>query len=120
MDIAEDGVKSNKSKKKGKKKKTKKKKSKQEDEQESSEEEKEEEQRQERDGDEEIAGCCQFCFWNFREGHRCLSFFSFYNEFMSRPTRWALLIMSWYLFMCFTGLFMGGQPIIADKSTRPE
>ena len=28
--------------------------------------------------------------------------------------------MSWYLFMCFTGLFMGGQPIIADKSTRPE
>jgi hypothetical protein len=43
MEIAEDGVKSNKSKKKGKKKKTKKKKSKQEDEQESSEEEKEEE-----------------------------------------------------------------------------
>ncbi len=28
--------------------------------------------------------------------------------------------MSWYLFMAFTGLFMAGAPIIAEKSTRPE
>ena len=122
VEVEGDGGKSTKSKKKLKKKKGKKKKAKVEEEDDSSsdEEEKEEEKRKEREGDEEPAGCCQFCFWNFREGHRCLSFFSFYNEFMSRPTRWAVLVMSWYLFMCFTGLFMGGNPIIGEKSTRPE
>lgn len=30
---------------------------------------------------------------------------------MPRPIRWAVLIMSWYLFMTFTGLFMGGNPV---------
>ncbi len=124
VDIDESPAKSTKSKKKLKKKKTKRRKAKKDGEDEDSssdeEEEKEEENKKERDGDEEPAGCCQFCFWNFREGHRCLSFFSFYNEFMSRPTRWALLIMSWFLFIAFTGLFMGGDPIIGEKSTRPE
>jgi len=120
LEPGKDGAKSTKSKKKLKKKKTKKRKAKEEEDDSSSEEEKEEEKRKEREGDEEPAGCCQFCFWNFREGHRCLSFFSFHNEFMSRPTRWAVLIMSWYLFMCFTGLFMGGNSIIGEKSTRPE
>jgi len=76
--------------------------------------------KKERDLDDEPAGCCQFCFWNFREGHRCLSFFSFYNEFLPRPSRWCLLVMSWYLFMGFTGLFMGGADIIASKDNRLE
>ena len=84
------------------------------------EEERIKKQKGERDQDEEPAGCCQFCFWNFREGHRCLSFFSFYNEFLSRPARWGILVMSWYLFMAFSGLFMGGANIIAGKENRLE
>jgi hypothetical protein len=129
--------KSTKTKKKGKKakkgkKKTKKNKNEDEDDfdddeseessdaEDTDEEERIKKQKAERDQDEEPAGCCQFCFWNFREGHRCLSFFSFYNDKLSRPTRWAILVMSWYLFMAFTGLFMGGAPIIAGKENRLE
>jgi hypothetical protein len=67
--------------------------------------------KKERPDDEEPSGCCQFCFWNCREGHRCLSFFSYYNYNLSRPVRWTILVMSWYLFMAFTGLFMGGNNV---------
>lgn len=124
--------KSTKSKKKSKKKKGKKKSKKKNDDEnfddddsdDSSEGEEtgesETAKKKERDSEEEPAGCCQFCFWNFREGHRCLSFFSFYNELLSRPARWALLVMSWYLFMGFTGLFMGGAIIVAEKDNRLE
>ena len=129
--------KSTKTKKKGKKAKKGKKKSKKgknEDEDEDFDDESEEssdaedtdeeerikKQKGERDQDEEPAGCCQFCFWNFREGHRCLSFFSFYNDHLSRPARWGILVMSWYIFMAFTGLFMGGVNIIASKDNRLE
>jgi hypothetical protein len=65
----------------------------------------------ERDDDEEVAGGCMFCFWNFREGHRCLSFFSYYNYQMTRPVRWVILCMSWYLFITFSGLFIGGNNV---------
>ena len=126
---------STKSKKKSKKKKSKKKGKKSrkdndydiDDEDESDESSEAEEtndsdkvKKKERDEDDEPAGCCQFCFWNFREGHRCLSFFSFYNEFLPRPTRWLILVMSWYLFMGFTGLFIGGAQIISTKDNRLE
>lgn len=138
QEFEERDEKSTKTKKKGKKKKSSKKKSKKkrdedededfdDDESEESsdaedtdEEERIKKQRAERDQDEEPAGCCQFCFWNFREGHRCLSFFSFYNDHLSRPARWGILVMSWYLFMGFTGLFMGGPTIIAGKDNRLE
>lgn len=121
------GKKSKKAKKKGKKKKNEDGDEDFDDESEESsdaedtdEEERIKKQKGDRDQDEEPAGCCQFCFWNFREGHRCLSFFSFYNDFLSRPARWGILVMSWYLFMAFTGLFMGGANIIAGKDNRLE
>jgi hypothetical protein len=104
---------SGKSKAKKKKKKVRKSKKKKVEESESDDDDEEEEddddddvndeedeakKQKERDEDEEPSGCCQFCFWNFREGHRCLSFFSYYNSELNRPSRWVILVMSWFLF----------------------
>jgi hypothetical protein len=75
------------------------------------EEEEEAKKQKEREDDEEPSGCCQFCFWNFREGHRCLSFFSYYNRELNRPSRWVILVMSWYLFQAFSGFFIGGPNV---------
>lgn len=112
--------KSKKKKKKGRKLK-KKKKAEESDEDEEDEEEEDDdeeeneeenvEQKKEREEDEEPSGCCQFCFWNFREGHRCLSFFSYYNSELNRPSRWVILVMSWFLFQVFSGFFMGGPEV---------
>lgn len=103
-----------KTKKRGKKKKKLRKRRTVRDVEEQEQEEEEEEAqkpKKERDEDDQPTGCCQFCFWNFREGHRCLSFFSYYNMYMTRPVRWAILVMSWYLFMTFSGLFIGGNEV---------
>ena len=116
-----DDQKSSKSKKKGKKgkkKKSSKKKAKEEQEPEESDDETEVEeiQARERDEDEEPSGCLHFCFWNFREGHRFLSYFSYYNLEISRPVRFSMLIMSWYLFMAFSGFFIRAQDVRNYKS----
>ena len=112
-----EGVKSEvKSKKSLKKKKTlKKKKVKvvEEEEEEYDQEEPEEPKKAERDpNDEDPASYCQFCCWNFREGHRCLSLFAYYNNELSRSVRVAIMVMSWYLLMVFSGFFVGADPVI--------
>lgn len=57
----------------------------------------------------EAATCIQFCIWNCGEGHRCLSLFKYYNQYLSRSSRVILMIMSWFMFIMITGILVEGN-----------
>jgi hypothetical protein len=68
----------------------------------------------------EAATCVQFCIWNCKENHRCSSLIQYYNQYISRPSRMILLIMSWFMFIMITGYLVDGDQIIAPKAVKTE
>ena len=61
--------------------------------------------------EQEAASCIQFCIWNCKEGHRCVSLVNKYNQLLSRPSRVILLIGSWMMFIMITGYLMEGKTV---------
>lgn len=72
---------------------------------------KSEEKKKKRDYfEKEAANCVQFCIWNCKENHRCVSLFRKYNPYISRSSRWILLTVSWLMFIMIAGyLVVGGN-----------
>lgn len=68
----------------------------------------------------EAATCVQFCIWNCKENHRCSSLFKYYNQYLSRPSRIVLIIMSYFMFIMLTGYLVDGEQIIAPKAVKTE
>lgn len=62
--------------------------------------------------EQETANCVQFCIWNCKENHRCVSLFKKHNQYLSRPSRIILLISSWMMFIMITGYLMEGNTVI--------
>ena len=61
--------------------------------------------------DKEEASCVQFCIWNCKENHRCSSLIKYHNQYLSRSSRWILLIMSWLMFIMLAGYFVQGPNV---------
>ena len=61
----------------------------------------------------ESASCVQFCIWNCKENNRCGQLLKFYNQYMSRSSRWILMIMSWFMFLALTGYLLQGKGTVS-------
>jgi hypothetical protein len=70
---------------------------------------KKEEKKKKQFFEKEAATCIQFCIWNCKESHRCISLFKYYNQYLSRSSRWILLVMSWMMFIIVTGYLVEGN-----------
>lgn len=49
-----------------------------------------------------------------------MSLFKYYNQYLSRSSRWVLLTLSWFMFIMITGYMVEGAEIIAPKSVKTE
>jgi len=53
-----------------------------------------------------------FLCWNCKESHRMCALYRHYNEYLSRPTRVLLLVMSFYMYIMVSGFFIDANDVI--------